>query len=384
MITITDKKKCSGCKACQNACVTKAISFEEDKDGFWYPFVNIEKCTQCGLCERVCPYKRDDYGIPDDNKVYTQIFFAAQVKEHYILKRVSSGGAFQALAKVIIEKGGTVYGAVQENVDHIFHIRITTESELKRTRKSKYFQSDTNNSYSLVKKDLIDGRPVLFSGTGCQIAGLYCYLGKEYANLYTCEVVCHGVPSRKIWECYRNEKEEREGKKIVGLVFRDKSKGWSRNQYKITYDDGTVEYERSTYQLFHAGYLQGFFYRPSCGSCPFANLPRVADVTLGDFWNYKGELNKKDLGVSLVAINNVNGLQLLKEAENYLFIEKTSKEDALESCRHINHHPEENPQKEEFIKKVFSNGYYVAANKYIVISKSKTGIINRLKLFLRR
>ncbi len=383
MIMISDKKNCSGCKACQNACSKDAISFKEDNEGCWYPVVDMDKCIQCASCEKACPYNRDDHGIPMDNKTFSSNFFAVRLKELALLDSVSSGGAFQALARGVLSNAGIVYGAAQENVDQIYHVRVTDEDELKKTRRSKYFQSDVRDCYSLAKKDLIEGKMVLFSGTGCQIAGLNCYLGKKYENLYTCEVVCHGVPSRKIWECYRREKEAREGKKIVDLVFRDKSIGWSKNQYKITYEDGSVECERSIYQLFHAGYLQGLFYRPSCGSCPFARLPRVADITLADYWKYKGKWNKNDLGVSLVAVNNAQGLELFEKAKEFLNYEEITKEAALESCRHMDHHPSENPFRSDFLTMVFSEGYYKAAEKYIVIQKDK-GIISRIKSFLRR
>lgn len=383
MIIINNKKQCSGCKACQSACMKEAISFKEDNVGFWYPIVDLDKCIQCGLCEKACPYNRDDHGIPVENKIYITQFFAVQIKEQGLLKLVSSGGAFQALAKAILASGGIVYGAVQENVDRIFHLRVTNENELKKTRRSKYFQSDIRNCYTLAKNDLVDGKTVLFSGTGCQIAGLNCYLGKEYENLYTCEVVCHGVPSKKVWACYRREKEAKEGKKIVDLVFRDKSIGWSKNQYKLTYDDGSVEYERSIHQLFHAGYLQGLFYRPSCGSCPYAQLPRTADITLADYWKYKGEWNKTDAGVSLVAVNNSQGLKLFEKANVYMNMEEITRDAALESCRHLNHYPYEDPNRNDFLKKTFSEGYFKAADKYIVIQKDK-GIISKLKSLLRR
>ena len=386
MINITDKSKCSGCKACVNKCPVGAICFADDAEGIWYPTVDAEKCIRCGLCEKACPFLNEYHGIPNDNRSFETMFFSAQLKNLDDLIFVSSGGAFQGFATTIILNGGVVYGAAQNDVDHIYHIRVSSLSELEQTRRSKYFQSDIGNSYILAKKDLIEGKTVLFSGTGCQIAGLNCYLGRSYENLYTCEVVCHGVPSRKIWELYRKEKEEREGKKIVDLVFRDKSKGWSNNQYKITYDDGSVEYERSTEHIFHSGYLQGLFYRPSCGSCPFASIPRVADLTLADYWQYKGKFTKGNYGVSLIAVNNAKGRKLLDSSFMILEIEETSKIDALESCKHMDEHPSENTDRSAFMERAFIQGYYSAAEKYI--KKSNIGlkqrIINKLKTIVGR
>ncbi len=386
MISITDKRKCSGCKACMNACSREAISFEFDDEGFWYPVVDIDKCIDCGKCEKACPFLNKHHGVSRDNYSYTQKFFAAQLTDVSELFYVSSGGVFQALAKTIINMNGIVYGVEQKNVDQIQHIRATNLEELKKTRRSKYLQSDIGNTYKQALTDLKAGRKVLFSGTGCQIAGLVCFLGRRYENLYTCEVVCHGVPSWRMWKQYRKEAESKKGKKIVDLVFRDKSKGWSKNQYKITYEDGCTEYERSTKHIFHAGYLQGLFYRPSCGECPFASMPRVADITLADFWQYKGKLDKKNSGVSLIAINNENGEALLDMAKGFLIIENVSKEKAINSCRHMDECPKENPYRKAFIDEALSYGYYATAEKYL---KSDTPsmvdrISNRICSIIRR
>jgi len=380
MIIITDKRKCSGCKACLNICSSGAIIFQDDNDGVWYPTVNKNKCVQCGLCEKVCPFLSEQHGVPKVNTTYKAKYFAGQLKEKQELPNVSSGGAFQALALSILNKGGVIYGATQENVDNVFHIRVTNFDDLKETRKSKYLQSDIGKCFVSAKKDLLDNKMVLFSGTGCQIAGLNCYLGRRYDNLYTCEVVCHGVPCKRVWMQYRKEKEKREGKRIVNLVFRDKSKGWSNNQYKITYEDGSKEYERSTVQLFHAGYLSGLFYRPSCGTCPFASSPRVADITLADFWKYKGTLNKEDIGVSLIGVNNEHGLKLLELSKPVLAIENTTAELAFNSCRHLNDHPVENKNRSKFLNKVYCDGYYPAA-KVFIQSNDKHNFIRILTRF---
>lgn len=365
MLIVTDKSKCSGCKACANVCPVSAISFHYDEEGFFYPITNTETCINCRLCEKACPYNDVNHGVPAVNEIENTAFYAAQLKDTSKLDSVSSGGAFQAFAQTIIERGGIVYGAAQVDVDHIFHIRVTNLNELEKTRRSKYLQSDIGLCYKEALDDLKSGKTVLFSGTGCQIAGLNTFLQKRYDNLYTCEVVCHGVPSKKVWETYRKEKELREGKKIKDLVFRDKSLGWSNNQYKLIYDDDTIEYEKSAQQLFHLGYLKGLFYRPACGLCPFASMPRVADISLADFWKYSGKMRDGDLGVSLIGINNIHGKNLLTLSSKFLNIEPTIKEIALNSCKHMDEHPEENKFRKAFLRKTFSDGYYSAARRYI-------------------
>lgn len=366
MIEITDKRNCTGCGACINSCPLNIIEMKEDKDGFIYPHIEKDKCIDCHLCEKSCPMLQNRATLCKDNKGYP-LFYAGQLYNKEDLLQVSSGGAFWAFSQSVIDRGGIVYGAIQEDVDDVFHFRADNIEDIKRIRRSKYFQSDTRSTMREVKEDLKKGLFVLYSGTGCQIAGLKAYLNKEYDNLITCDVVCHGVPSRKVWKKYREEKELHEGKKMQILIFRDKSAGWSKNLYKITYEDGTVEKEPSPIQMFHAGYLKGIFYRPSCGNCRWASLPRVADVTLADFWKYQGEFRKPgaDLGVSLITVNTTKGTELLQESSKYLKLEETSRELALISCRHLDNHPKENPDRDRFFDLFHRRGYYAAYTKYI-------------------
>lgn len=367
MITVDKKKNCTGCGACISACPVRAVSFTEDTEGFRYPHVETDKCIRCNKCNRSCPMVEVNNPVLESNFNYPNQFFAGQLKDTKILREVSSGGVFWALAQTILSQEGVVYGAIQENVENVHHIRATSIEQALVIRKSKYFQSDVGNCYELAKSDLKAGKIVLFSGTACQIAGLNVYLNKAYENLYTCDVVCHGVPAMKAWRAFREEYEAKYGKIITNLVFRDKSLGWSKNQYCITHNDGSVFRQRSTQHLFHAGYLQGLFYRPSCGSCRFSKLPRVSDITLADFWRYNGEFHSKDkdLGVSLISINNEHGMKLLIESKAYLKIEKTTRELALSSCKHLNENPSENHNRKAFFDELDSNGYYAAADKFI-------------------
>lgn len=368
MIEIKDKKECTGCGACINVCPKQAISFKEDGEGFSYPYVDVKKCIDCHLCEKICPLIEDRWKLYVQKEERFPIFYAGQLVNKEELQYVSSGGAFWAFTQTILFLGGVVYGAVQKDVDNVCHLRTTKIEEASQIRRSKYFQSDTKETYSQVKEDLKDGRTVLFSGTGCQIAGLTTFLHKSYPNLYTCDVVCHGVPSRKVWQKYREEKEALVKKKITKLIFRDKSLGWSNNQYKITYEDGSIEKERSVNQLFHAGYLAGLFYRPSCGNCKFANLPRLSDITLADFWKYEGKYHNPEtnnMGVSLISVNSSKGEKLLELSKSYLSYEPTTKKQALSSCRHLDEHPTENIYRERFFKMFPNQGYHSSVSYYL-------------------
>ena len=389
MIEIKDKRACTGCGACINACPQHIITMVEDNDGFIYPKVKVEDCIECHLCEKSCPMLKERKDVCKNYDDFP-VFYAGQLKDENDLMEVSSGGAFWAFSRTIIDNGGIVYGAVQKDVDSVYHQRAETLDEIKAIRRSKYFQSDTGQTFAQVKADLKEGKIVLYCGTGCQIAGLKGYLNKKYENLITCDVVCHGVPSRKVWRAYRREKEEREGKIIKDLVFRDKSAGWSHNQYKITYQDGSVEKEASTQQLFHAGYLQGLFYRPSCGVCRFASLPRVADVTLADYWQYQGRFRQpeNDFGVSLITVNSEKGRKLLQQSSKYLDYDPTERGLALSSCKHLDEHPSENPDRANFFKLFNEAGYYAAAKKYIT-SAGNTNLVKRVarklwRIFIKR
>lgn len=379
MIHVIDRCRCSGCGSCMNICPVKAIEMREDAEGFIYPEVNTEKCIGCGRCDKVCPYNDAFHNCPEVNRSFEQVYLAGQLVKKSDLAEVSSGGAFWAFTQAVLDMGGVVYGAVQKDVDNVFHIRADNIEEAKKIRRSKYLPSRIGECYRLVKEDLQKGKTVLFGGTGCQIAGLNGYLGKEYPSLFTCDVVCHGVPSLKAWRSYREEHESKKNKKIAGLVFRDKTAGWSKNQYKITYSDGSVSYERSTEQTFHAGYLQGLFYRPSCGQCPFASEPRVSDVTLADYWQYKGKFHdgSADIGVSLIVVNNPKGRALVDNATKYIDIEPTTREQAHNSCKHLDEHPTENPDRQAFIDMMLVKGFHATADQYVHYAV-KQGLAKRI------
>lgn len=386
MIKIKEKKNCAGCGACVSICPAQAIEYTYDDEGFNYPRVDMHKCIECNLCENICPWTSERF--MDRQQPLGPIFYSAQLKDTKQLDMVSSGGAAWALATYIISLGGVVYGACQDQVDHIFHVRSETVEEITRIQKSKYLQSDIGNCYIKAKEDLDEGRKVLFTGTGCQIAGLKAYLINEYDNLITAEVVCHGVPSPLVWKSYRQENEEIQKAKMEDLVFRDKSAGWDNNQYKIVYSNGQVVKEDSSINPFHRGYLFGLYSRPSCGNCKFNLLPRVADFTFADYWNYNGKgLEKtRSLGVSLVAVNTLIAEEIINELKCILVIEETTMESALSSCRQMNHAPLQSKKRSKFWDQYRKQGFYSAWSIYIREKKwvLKAEFIKRLIWKIRR
>ena len=189
MINITDKKNCCGCGACAQSCPVGCISMTADEEGFLYPSVDVTRCVDCGLCNRVCPILNRGE-VPENIKVY-----AAVCNDEEVRRTSSSGGVFTLLAEQVLAEGGAVFGAAFDDDFSVHHVMIERREDLHLVKGSKYLQSRIENTYAEAEKILKSGRSVLFSGTGCQIAGLKNFLKGEYNSLYTIDVFCHVVPS---------------------------------------------------------------------------------------------------------------------------------------------------------------------------------------------
>lgn len=370
MIEINDKSKCTGCGACLNVCPTGAIKMKYDNDGFCYPKVALDKCISCHLCEKGCPFNNEKY--INRKQTFKNLYYSGQLKEKEQLVTVSSGGAAWGLTMAVLDEGGIVYGVEQINVDTIRHIRVDSIEKAKQICRSKYLQSDTGLTFKQVKEDLEKGKTVLYTGVGCQIAGLKNYLQREYENLLTMDVVCHGVPSKKVWESYRKYIEKNQKSRMIDLVFRDKSNGWQNNQYAISFDNGNIIKEKSIDNPFHRGYLIGLYSRPSCGECKFNLIPRVSDYSCADYWEYDGAsfIETRSLGVSLICVNSEKGSKHIDLFEKYLTLEPTTEKKALQSARHLNHTPSQHPNRDSLLKEITSNNFHELWEKYIKEKKA--------------
>lgn len=316
MIKIEEKYKCSGCHACYSICPKNAIDMVVDEEGFWYPNVNEEKCVGCNLCEKVCPII--------NSKNYTSLkkaYGCYNLDENVRLKS-SSGGIFSVLASNIIKKGGVVFGAKFDENFNVVHDYVKTVDEIHVFRGSKYVQSNIAESFKKAKGFLDIGRVVLFSGTPCQIAGLKAYLRKDYDNLITVDLICHGVPSPMIWQRYINELGQ--GKKLTYMTFRDKSNGWNNGILRYRFDDDSEITEEYGESLYIKGFIKNCYLRPSCYDCNFKTLDRCSDLTLGDFWGVENSLPNinKDSGVSLVMVHSSKGEELFDSVKNKIFYEE--------------------------------------------------------------
>ncbi len=299
---LADRTHCTGCSACAAACPKDAIALVRDREGFAFPQVDLEKCVRCGICTRTCPMLQERESRP------LPAAFAAWNREADIRRDSSSGGAFSALADYVLEGGGVVFGAALDGKQHLRHTACFRKEDLWRLRGAKYVQSDLEGVFREVRKCL-ETRQVLFSGTPCQVDGLYRYLGRRPENLTTCDLVCHGVPSPGVWEDMARYIEKKRGRELQTVRFRNKVEGWKNSHFTAVYDDGTVD----THPLYETEYGRAFgralFLRPCCHRCPYACMNRPGDFTLGDLWGLRpDELPEQQrLGVSLLLVNTPHG-----------------------------------------------------------------------------
>lgn len=311
MIRIKDKHTCCGCSACASICPKHCISMQEDGEGFLYPIVNESQCVDCGECERVC-HELHPYGERSPIKV-----LAAVNTDEDVRMRSSSGGVFYSLAERAISEGGVVFGArFDENWQVVIDYSETLEG-VKSFMGSKYVQARIETAYTDTKRFLQEGRKVLFSGTPCQIAGLHHFLKKGYDNLTTVDVICHGVPSPKVWKKYICERFGTPAA-ITSINFRDKSYGWSNFSLKIQYfcGDKTIsQCNRIHEDPFMKAFLQNMILRPSCHNCQSNNGRSNSDITIADFWgidNVFPDMNN-ERGTSVVVIHTEKGCRYIEK-----------------------------------------------------------------------
>ena len=311
---MVDPKYCTGCEACASYCPVSAIQMEADDDGFFYPQIDTEKCIQCGLCHKTCPVAI----MPKPSHEMDRIWmFEAQ--DEKMRNASSSGGAFSQLARQVIEKDGLVFGCrMDEDCYGASHTGVDNEVDLAPLRGSKYVQSRMGNALCQVKRALEEGKWVLFSGTPCQVAGLQSYLGDQsWARLLTVDLICHGVPSQKVWQAYAKELEEEAKAKLTQVSFRDKKIGWQTYSLSCGFADGSVYSQTVLEDLYLRGFIENLYLRPSCHNCSFKGKHYKSDITLGDFWGigeFFPELSNKQ-GISLVISHTNKGVSAINSLD---------------------------------------------------------------------
>ena len=328
MIQRLSKEDCCGCAACSNICPQSCIEMKEDSEGFLYPLVDALRCTQCGACTKHCPVLLD---APTEEGEQPEAYAAMNQNEEERLSS-SSGGVFTLLAKETIRQGGAVFGAAfSQDFRRVVHVCIEEEAHLKALQGSKYLQSTVGASYQQVKALLKKGRQVLFSGTPCQIEGLKAFLKTDYDNLLCVDIICHGVPSPKVWRKYLDYRCMQANASVQRMCFRHKTYGWKAYIVLFEFSNNTTCEETYSEDAFMQTFLRNVCLRPSCSNCHFKKMHRVSDITLGDFWGIETVLPEMDddKGTSLVLLHSKKGENAFNHCASHLFAKPVSLEKAI-------------------------------------------------------
>jgi coenzyme F420-reducing hydrogenase beta subunit len=342
------KNLCCGCENCSNVCPVNAINMKQDSEGFQYPMVDNNKCIDCGNCYKICPMINNNEKII--GKLSKPISYAVKNKNNEIRYKSRSGGVFTALSNLILKQNGVVYGCILNNNFEAVHIRADNYVDRDKMRGSKYVQSRMEDIQKKIGLDLKNGKTVLFTGTSCQVKGIRNSIPHNLQDkLFCVDIVCHGVPSPKIWKEYLEFQRKKYGKVIDGVDFRNKKiYGW-REHVESIFIDG----KRYDSKIYTNLFYNHVIIRPSCFNCPFKSIYHPGDITIADCWGIENAIPDfdDDKGVSLVLINNYKGKKFFGEVDKNLIYKKIE----LEKCM-------QPPLKGNFIlpnfRKDFWNIYY--------------------------
>lgn len=371
-----NKAECCGCTACMNACPTSAISMKEDVEGFQYPAIDEAACIHCNLCRKVCCWENALY-----NNASEPVTLASVLKDKEERQKSTSGGVFYAIAEWVISQGGIVYGAAFDEKLELHHIGVQSVENLQKLRGSKYIQSNLDGLFKDVKKQLDANRLCCFSGTGCQVAGLKSYLRKDYPNLVTIDVICHGVPNQKLFNQHISYLERKYQDKVVNYQFRDNTKGIGCEI--CTFENRKMvinpSYDLSPYLY---AFIHGYISRYSCYDCKFARIPRQGDISLGDYWGVKyfiPQINNEN-GVSLVIINTEKGKIILEKISEKCEFHCSNVRDASKHNGSVVH-PNSKPDiRDTIFKRIEEKGYTeIAKSLFRSPDHLKLSFLNRVR-----
>lgn len=392
MINIIDKSKCCGCSACVQRCPKQCIALKEDSEGFLYPNVDLDKCIGCNLCEKVCPLINIS-----EKKMPIKVLAVKNRNEEERLNS-SSGGVFVALAKYVISHGGVVFGAVFDEKWEVKHTYTENVEGIKAMMGSKYLQSRIENTFSEAEIFLKQGRKVMFSGTPCQIAGLRKFLKKEYKDLLLVDVLCHGVPSPKVWRKYLYETSKRciqndnilsnlsnISSSITSIEFRNKRlKGWKEYCFVMHFNKGYTLSKIHFNDSYMRGFLSNIYLRQSCYLCKCKNGVSHSDITIADYWGINILMPEfdDDKGVALVLLNSEKGKSIFSKLD--MDIRISSLKDAQKFNGGFKEEIKQHKKRVQFFKKV--NGNFSIEKTIIEVLKVPFSmrIINKISYIIKR
>ena len=376
---------CTGCHACVSVCPNNCIAMVVNEEGFSFPEINTSKCIQCNLCDRICPVTNEQV-----KSTHTQAY-GIKNKNETERRDSSSGGVFSLLAEQILVHGGVVFGAAYNDDFAVQHIAVRDKKDLSRLRNAKYTQSMIGNSFKEIETLLKSGRKVLFSGTPCQCSGLKQFLRKEYDNLLLVDLICHGVPSPKVWQMYINYRslKENNGKRPVRINMRSKKTGWSHYGYSTEFDygDGKISQIENGHDLFMKAFVGNICLRSSCSDCKMKGVERCTDFTLGDYWGIWNQHPEFDdnKGTSVVFVHTQKGREILEQLSDKMDCLKVDIEDAYKENGSLVNSSRPHPCRDEFFKQITADNFEELVKKYFPQeSVQKPGLLQRIKRQLGR
>lgn len=374
MIMLAPKNLCSGCGACVCACTQNCISMTADEEGFLYPEINIKNCIGCQKCKNACP-------VFQKNKPHSSVSsYAVQNINENIRLQSSSGGFFTLLAEYVIDRSGVVFGAAADKNLNICHICVDSKSELGRLRGSKYVQSAIGDTYLQAKSCLVSGRLVLFTGTPCQIEGLLKYLGKEYDNLITHDIICHGVPSPMVWKKYIEWHESKTKSPVTDASFRNKNSGWKDFSMQLKFKNGEEKYYTLNIDCFLKSFLSDLCLRPSCYNCSFKGMLRPADFTLADFWGVHNIFPETDddKGTSLVMVHGKKAADIFEALNPHMINKSVATEAALRYNIAATQSVKEPVARKDFMLEIAADNFESVVKKYCPEKKKSLSLTSRV------
>lgn len=330
--------QCTACSACFNACRHGAIRMEEDRYGEHHPQIDAQKCVGCGLCERVCP-ELPAASVRRNGK--PRVYYC-WLKQPELRRESTSGGAAYAISRAVIRKGGHVWGAAYNDGMQVCYTEAVTLEGLRPIQKSKYVQSHVGDCFRRIKEQLDRGELVLFAGTGCHVKGLRSFLRKDYPNLLTLDLVCHGVPGQGVFRKFKEWLERRYGDRLVDYIPRHKQKGGQEVGYytlAVFEHKGEVRLQRRNNGYF-VGFQHNLFLRTACHSCAANGEERFSDFTVADFWGL-GKVEpftdhlQRTRGISMLALNSPKAEALFEEfKDGMVYSPRTYKEASFSNTQY--------------------------------------------------
>lgn len=383
---LEDMTQCVGCTACSHRCPSGCITMVADEEGFLSSQIDQTKCTDCRTCRRVCPV------LNNNPQPFKKKAFAAWSPDDALRMNSSSGGMFSVIASEIIQTGGHVFGAAFREDFSVAHRSSSSLEGLDALRRSKYVQSDMGQAFKEAESLLKSGVPVLFSGTPCQIAGFRSFLRKDYDQLLTLDIACHGVPSPKVWSMYLDYMKNRFKSTIQAVSFRNKENGWTKAAMAIAFQDGRHYSESLMKDPYFNGFGKSLFTRNSCFDCQFRHARSAADITLADFWGIEKLVEKDEAmnraiadnkGISLVLANTEKGRMMVLGLQDKVLLREKDYDAAIAGNPRLVSSSARPKARTAFFRDLSSGqSFEKLAGRYMNATGLKQRIINLLKSIL--